>query len=297
MADRTLDLHDSGILPDQSSASFTTMHSMLESSHNDSLSDIIPPQHANQPAGVGSKHRESSQREDTSDIRSDSSKHPPVNPSVVDTIPPQMPTVDVIQFPRSPGIRIFLDICCGVNSPLSSAVIKLKGDVMKFDILVHTSDDLLDSNKFEQLLRLCASGIVAYTAASPSCCEYSRLKLLPNGPPALRTPQHLDGIPGLSGPELLRVQESSTMLHRCIDCLQVTVASGGHGHLEQPKSAMSWSEPIVQQFISQHACSCISMSACGFGRNWHKFWLFASTFAALVRMACSCNHPWGAISK
>ena len=293
MADRTLDWHDSGILPDQSDASFTTMPSMLESSHNDSLSDIIPPQHANQLAGVGSKQSDSSQREDTSDIRSNPSKHPPVNPKVVDMIPPQMPTVDVIQFPRSPGIRIFLDICCGVNSPLSSAVIKLKGDVMKFDILVHTSDDLLDSNKFEQLLRLCASGIVAYTAASPSCCEYSRLKLLPNGPPALRTPQHLDGIPGLSGPELLRVQESSTMLHRCIDCLQVTVASGGHGHLEQPKSAMSWSEPIVQQFISQHACSCISMSACGFGRNWHKFWLFASTFAALVRMACSCNHPWG----
>ena len=159
-------------------------------------------------------------------------------------------------FPNCQDLAFFLDICCGVNSPLST-------DVMHFDILVHNSDDLLDSNCFEQLLRLCASGIVAYAGASPSCCEYSRLKLLPNGPPALRTPNHMDGIPGISGSDLLKVQESSLMLHRCIQCLHLTIASGGHGHLEQPKSAMSWDEPIVRQFISQHNCACISMAACG----------------------------------
>jgi hypothetical protein len=195
-------------------------------------------------------------------------------------IPPSMPSPANPKIDNLTGSRIFLDICCGVNSPLSTAVQSLKGDVMRFDILVHSTDDLLDSTRFEQLLRVCASGLVAYAGASPSCCEYSRLKLLPNGPPALRTPTHLDGIPGISGQDLLRVQESSTMLLRCIQCLQVVVSSGGHGHLEQPKSAMSWGEPAVQQFISQQSCSCISMAACGFDRDWHKHWLFASTFHA-----------------
>ena len=163
-------------------------------------------------------------------------------------IPPSMPSPANPKIDKLTGSRIFLDICCGVNSPLSTAVQNLKGDIMRFDILVHSTDDLLDSTRFEQLLRVCASGIVAYAGASPSCCEYSRLKLLPNGPPALRTPTHLDGVPGISGQNLLRVRESSTMLLRCIQCLQVVVSSGGHGHLEQPKTAMSWSEPAVQQF-------------------------------------------------
>ena len=101
----------------------------------------------------------------------------------------------------------------------------------------------------------------------------------------------MDGLPGLSGPDLLKVQESSLMLQRCIQCLQLTIASGGHGHLEQPKSAMSWNEPVVQQFISQQNCACISMAACGYGKDWHKFWLFASTFYALSGMACACVHP------
>jgi len=92
-ADRTLDLYDSGILPETSSASLTTMHPMFDSSHNDSLSDIIPLKHANQLAGVGSSHGDSSRREDTSDIPTDSSKHPSMNPIVVDKIPPPMPAV------------------------------------------------------------------------------------------------------------------------------------------------------------------------------------------------------------
>ena len=153
--------------------------------------------------------------------------------------------------------RIFLDICCGVNAPLSNAVHRLKGDHIKFDILVHELDDLLNSISYERLLRLCSSGLIAYAAASPSCCEYSRLKLLPNGPPALRTPSHLQGVPGLSGPELQKVQESFTMLERCVNCLNLTVSAGGHSHLEQPKTAMSWEEPVVQAFIQQHACICI----------------------------------------
>ena len=189
--------------------------------------------------------------------------------------------------------RIFLDICCGVNAPLSNSVHRLHGDHIKFDILVHESDDLLNSISYERLLRLCSSGLIAYAAASPSCCEYSRLKLLPNGPPALRTPSHLQGVPGLSGPELQKVQESFTMLERCVNCLNLTVSAGGHSHLEQPKTAMSWEEPVVQTFIQQHACSCISMAACQYGKDWHKHWMFASTFSALERLGCSCPHAPG----
>ena len=53
--------------------------------------------------------------------------------------------------------------------------------------------------------------MVAETPAFPPCGEHSRLKLLPYGLPALHTPHQLQGILGLTGNELLRVQESVIM--------------------------------------------------------------------------------------
>ncbi|CAL1147245.1 unnamed protein product [Cladocopium goreaui] len=59
---------------------------------------------------------------------------------------------------------------------------------------------------------------VGYGAASPSCCEYSRLKLRDDdGPKALRSPEHLSGLPNLTPWELQRVQESFMMLSRCVE--------------------------------------------------------------------------------
>ena len=167
------------------------------------------------------------------------------------------------------------------------------GDTLRFDILINTADDLLDDVRYERLLRVCASGIVAYAGASPSCCEYSRLKLRPGGPPALRSPEHLNGKPGISGHQLLKVQESNLMLERCVHCLRLVVSSGGHGHLEQPKSAMSWIEPMVQQFIQQESCVCVSIAACSYGKDWHKHWMLVSTYPEVARLASECLHPPG----
>ena len=91
--------------------------------------------------------------------------------------------------------------------------------------------DLLNDGSYEQLLRICSSGQVAYGAASPSCAHYSRLKLHRPGPKALRTPEFLDGVPGLSSAELLQVQESFMMLSRTITCLTLIYQAGGHGPL------------------------------------------------------------------
>ena len=117
------------------------------------------------------------------------------------------------------------------------------------------------------------------------------MKLRMGGPKALRTPQHMNGVPGLTSFELQKVQESSTILERCVTCLRVTYQSGGHAHLEQPASAMSWDEHFVQQFLLECQCSCINLAACHYGENWLKSWMFASTYSELEVMACVCTHP------
>ena len=90
--------------------------------------------------------------------------------------------------------RLFLDVFAGRLRPVTSAAISLGLDCFEpFDLDGDATHNILDDSVFEALLRLCWSGIVALIMLAPPCKEYSRLKLRPGGPKALRTPQHMDG--------------------------------------------------------------------------------------------------------
>ena len=164
--------------------------------------------------------------------------------------------------------------------------------VLSFDILLDSSLDILADASYEDLLRIAANGQVGYGAASPSCCEYSRFKLREDGgPKALQSPEHLSGMPNLTAWELQRVQESFTMLARCVEVLTLVFQSGGHVHLEQPLNAMSWLEQMVRQFIQLIGASCINIAACAHGMDIYKAWVFASSFSGLRPLECTCQHP------
>ena len=220
----------------------------------------------------------------------------PLEPHTTDVIPTPSPSLEAsidppvsgpplsdsgIRHVRSPAVeslsnavhsyRIFLDLCAGVTRPLSQALLAHHCDVISFDILLHDHMDLLADDSYEALLKLSASGAIAYGAASPACAHYSRLKLRADaGPKALRTPEHLQGVPGLTPQELAKVQTSYAMLSRCLTCLSLIHAAGGHVHLEQPPSAMSWLEPETQQFVKTIGIHCINLAACLYGKDWHK---------------------------
>ena len=133
-------------------------------------------------------------------------------------------------------------------------------------------------------------GKVRYAGASPACSHYSRLKLKPGGPKALRTPDRLDGVPGLTPSETLQLQESYLMLARVITCLTLVFQSGGHVHLEQPPSAMSWQEPCVQQFLIIISAFCVNLPACQFDKDWYKSWMFATSYEPLAVLGSFCDH-------
>ena len=191
------------------------------------------------------------------------------------------------------GTGLFLDICAGSNRPLSSAIMQAGGTVCTFDILVHKEDNLLNDESYEALLRLSCSRQVRYGCGSPSCCEYSRLKLKPGGPKALRTLEYMDGVPGLTFEEKTRVQESTITLTRTIICLRLIYLAGGHCHLEQPTNAMSWMEPETQDFVAQVGIFCIVMAACAYDQSWDKSWMFSSSLEDLTQMGVICKHPRG----
>ena len=103
--------------------------------------------------------------------------------------------------------ELFLNVFAGFHAPVTAAVAALGLDHFQpFDLDADSAFDILHDPTFELLLQVCWSGIVWSALFAPPCKEYSRLKLLLGGPPALRTPEHLDGLP-----DLKKVQDSKAI--------------------------------------------------------------------------------------
>ena len=109
---------------------------------------------------------------DVSQLNSTTSLVSPTSSSIAPTIPAaESSHVLMSQVQSRDSPRIFLDICCGSHRPLSQALSRLGADVVSIDKLFNLQHDLLDCEFMETLLRIAASGVVGYTAASPSCSE------------------------------------------------------------------------------------------------------------------------------
>ncbi|CAE7409167.1 unnamed protein product [Symbiodinium sp. CCMP2592] len=190
-------------------------------------------------------------------------------------------------------VELFLDICCGAARPLTTAMSSCGVTCLPIDLLGEEQLDLLNDDTYDHLLRLCFSGIVRLAHGSPPCKEYSRLKLRPGGPPAIRSPDHLNGLPGNTASQQARVHSSQKLLYRCVCLLRAAFGSGAHVSLEQPTNAMSWLEPFVQDMLSEIQASLVNIPACSVGQDIAKSWLFACSYSEFRCLAGTCVHEGG----
>ena len=191
--------------------------------------------------------------------------------------------------PRQP--RFFLDIFAGVHAPVSQAAAKQGLDRFQLmDIMSHSSHDILLDPVFEALLKLCWSGCIGLLMGAPPCKEYSRLKMKPGGPPALRTPEYMDGVPNLTPSQLQKVRDSKEIHRRGRALLYAVMSRGGIGVLEQPPGSLAWLEPENHSLFKTFQGHLAWADACKYGKNWAKAWCFASNSPRIGRLAALCNH-------
>ena len=188
----------------------------------------------------------------------------------------------------APGF--FLDVCCGANAPLSESLRQSGVQCICVDALGSEPLDLLDDQTYDNILRLAFSGTVRMAHAAPPCKEYSRLKLRPGGPRAVRSPEFLNGFPDNTQSQQQRVDTSQKIMYRSVCILRTVFASGGHASLEQPTSSMAWLEPFVQDCLSEVQATLSVIPACSVGVDVAKQWIFASSFAPVQQLAATCSH-------
>ena len=120
-----------------------------------------------------------------------------------------------------------------------------------------------------------------------------RLKLRRPGPKPLRTPEFMQGVPGLSDEELLCVSQSTEIHARSCRVIRCTREAAGESGLEQPPSSMAWLEEDNVTLLRELCARCSHVAACEHGVNYYKSWAFCASFASIRALACTCRHPPG----
>ena len=124
--------------------------------------------------------------------------------------------------------------------------------------------------------------------STPPRKEFSRLKLRQPWPKALRTPDFMDGVPGLSKDEQHRV-DARTEIHarpRQVSSARCIKESGGQTGLEQP--------PLVNGVASarqRHSTPRPRGALCTY--SMYKSWAFCASFPSVASLACTCSRPPG----
>ena len=139
-------------------------------------------------------------------------------------------------------------------------------------------------------MRICWSGSVSLLTLAPPCKEYSRLKLRPGGPKALRTPSCMLGVPNLSPAELSRVRDSREIHRRGRELFKAVASQSGVAIFEQPPSSMALLEPENFQCLKNFHGHLAWVDACQHGMMLSKSWCFASNDACIQHVASRRPH-------
>ena len=193
---------------------------------------------------------------------------------------------------------LLLDVFAGVRAPISAAADQRGlARFEAFDLDANPQHNILDDAWFELLLRICWSGSVSLLTLAPPCKEYSRLKLGPDGPKALRTPSCMLGVPNLSPAELSRVRDSREIHRRGRERFKAVASQSGVAIFEQPPSSMAWLEPenfqCLQNFHGHLAWVDANMLCCSPNHGASPATMHASsTWPADARINKSTQHSW-----
>ena len=188
--------------------------------------------------------------------------------------------------------RFFLDLFSGKNAPLFEACTILQVDAIA-PLDIEFGFDILQDENFERILHAAWNGFLGGVWSAPPCREYSRLKLRPGGPPALRTPSEPEGRGDLSPLQVLHLQEQEEIHHRGRIILFAAHSRGAIVGWENPPSSMALLLEANTSMLRSWGATCSHVASCQWGMNFNKAWLMCSNDPAIASLAswCTCDTP------
>lgn len=185
-------------------------------------------------------------------------------------------------------LRLCMDICSGESAPVTRALLSLHGSclapIAAGSAQGGTAHDILQDEIFDFIIRLAWTGAIGAGLAAPPCSKYSRLRLKPGGPPALRDDKNVDGFPGLSPTLKTQVQESQQIHLRCISILAAIWSTGRFVCYAQPPGSLAFCEPVIISFLRSMHAVIAQTPACNWQSNYEN-----SGLLVLQTLACQAS--------
>lgn len=168
------------------------------------------------------------------------------------------------------------------------------------------SIDLSTEDGHAHARRLLEAADPFYVHLAPPCGTASRARDIPlgkgkHGPRPLRSTTHPQGLPGLQGQDLARV-EAANHIYRfvtevCTHCLR----RGIHCSVENPRGSYMWSLPAFGRLRAE-GFKCVDFQACAHGSRRPKWttWFTNSSIFDSLEAVCPGDHEhasWGVQCK
>ena len=196
----------------------------------------------------------------------------------------------------SAGQGLFLEIWSG-TAGLSRAMSAHGAETLTgVDVVITSSEDLLDLTFVEHLLRVISSGLFTLVHMGIVCTTYSVA-----AKPAYRV-RDAEGFTrtreGLPPHKREKVAQGDWFLHLAISIFELQIAIGRFATLENPGSSMLWHVNQLVLFVEKFSLSIVPFDMCEFGASFKKYTRLLvnhECFNVLQRRCCR-NHTHDVLS-
>ena len=208
--------------------------------------------------------------------------------------------------PEGSSPPLFVDLMCGPNAPLSQAFLYCGWHTVQVDWLLDAAHDLSDEAFQASLQPLMAK--CDFVAAALDCSTKSRAREIPRvfddgrkAPGPLRSDEHPEGLPGLHGTSLRRVQTDNKACAWVLQQLQQAAVEGRGALRENPLRSLHWALPQEAEMLKSDLWWDTDYSACVFHSARCKLQRFRHNIAEIAdwtQLQCHHTHdanewtPW-----
>ena len=154
---------------------------------------------------------------------------------------------------------------------------------MCWDILKGPEYDLTLPKVQNRIKGWLASGAIRAFHMGFPCSSWSRARDIPNGPPRLRSQDHIWGVPGLAPHDADKVNDGNLLLAFVVRFCRLAIRREIPWTIENPALSYAWSAPPMQLLLANHRggaewrlVNSGTVEYCSFGTPWRKSTTFKS---------------------
>ena len=152
--------------------------------------------------------------------------------------------------------------------------------------LVVEPANVFDPGLWMKIRNWVRAGAVSYLHFGTPCTTYSRARNGSNGGPGpLRSMEHLQGLPGLSPADQLKVDEGNRFLLMTVELILLSPTL--QWSIENPASSLMWSTPELRK-LAQAGAGLWIFHACAYGAPYQKPTGWLSNVPAFSSLAATC---------